>query len=693
MADTDVQTPLATATSNARSGSLVNVLTRIDDDLLLFDPLNEQICIVPRESATAFLQEANQMQSWVQKLATAREAVLRQEARLGELEAMRFPDLQQINAVREALRKARAEYDSAYAKVKEELGDKGYLASSGDGKEILELLPLARKGPGGKPREWGRKWTYVRSDKIKNHWRAYKLGGKDSSAGQGKSFLKNGRVDTKALREQFGSVSPKLKAEWGLAAGYFLPQLQAWAEQFNVKADESKPVQFSASVHLLRYFAGCGASLDWNPKGGTLAAKLGGKAELNLAYGECEVKGLCPSAQGWTLAMVGPKTGKEFHIGAIRLAALAKFTAAGGASAAAELSLEVDYSDLRKPGVKGARQPKGTTPVGRKATLEKLGATAGAGGDLFAGVRAGGEFLGALQYFEPADNAKFEDMAAIGPKAEVQFGAGAAAAFMVSFEGGKFRMKVKAGVCLGPGAKGEISLEVDAKKIATFLKWFFRALLNAGFEFVDIVHRQAYDTATRLHVMLVDGVQDAYERLDVRWREFQDGMDREDRRVALMNRVLANPPTLRIATPEAHGILLWHLSRHGQLSKSTHLWANSEDWEVLGRRKRAIIQVCRWAQCKSQFENMVQHMGARGEKGSFDANYSHLLRFMEIGPGDSGFDDDLRRLYARLPVEPARGYALAQNHTETFLAQSRFGDAPIYLAQMQGLVASTTALA
>ena len=64
------------------------------------------------------------------------------------------------------------------------------------------------------------------------------------------------------------------------------------------------------------------------------------------------------------------------------------------------------------------------------------------------------------------------------------------------------------------------------------------------------------------------------------WREFRAQMDQEDRRVRLMNQVLANPFELRLATPEAHGILLWHLSRHGAWTKTTHLLANSEGWET-----------------------------------------------------------------------------------------------------------------
>lgn len=685
----DVVAPIGSGRTNSSSGSVVDALTTIDSSLLLFSPAHECLVVVDATAAKQFLQEANQMQSLAGKLSQAREQVLALEDKLADLQLERFPAINEVEGLKRSIEQAQKRYEAAYAEVKAELGDKGYLASSGDGKELLELIPLAQRKGGGKPKEWGRKWTYVRSDRVKDHVRSYKLSKADSGAGQAKSFVRNGKIDTKALREQFSKVEPKLKAEWvlGHEAGFLFPNLQAWADTLNVKADETKPVQFSASVHLFRYFAGCGAGGEWNPRGGKLAGKLNAKAELMLAYGECKVEGFSPSSQGWTLALTGKKSGKEFHIGAIRLAGSAKLTGSAGASAAVELSMEVDYSGaMKSPGVKGARRPKNTPPAPSKARMSDLGAGVNAGGDVFAGVKVGGELLGSLQYLSPEKGQKFADIAAIGPKLDVMFGAGAAAAATLDFRGGKFRMKVKAGLCFGPGAKGEISLEVDVKQIANFLQWLFHALLNAGFELLEIVTAEAYDAAVRLQVLLVNGAREAYEQLNAEWREFQQGIEREDRRVALMERVLTNPPILRHCTPEAHGILLFELSRHGKLTKTTHLADNSENWEVLGRRKRAIVQVCRWAQCKSQFENMVQHMAPSGAKGSFRDNYRHLLEFMEIGPGDSQFDDTLVGIYTRLPIDPPRGFAVAQNHTPTFTAQAMMGGSPVYLAQMQGVM-------
>lgn len=673
---------LANANTNVTRGSSTDAKTTYDVDLLLFDPKNEAVIVVPKDKAKEFLQEANQMEILCKALVDAKELLMSLEEKLAKAQTERFPTLNQVNHLQVELKKAQKKYDDAYAAVKKELGDKGYLATAGNGKEMLELIPLAKRKTGGKPQEWARKWTYVRSDKIKSHVRSYQFNAKES--GQPASFLKNGKIDTKSLKEQFGKLEPKLKAEWVLVheAGFVFPNLQAWAENLNSKS-EGKHISFAYGVQLFRYFAGCGASAEWNPKGGKIAGKLNGKAELMIAQGEASAEGYLPNSDGWAWALTGMKSGKEFHIGAMRLFGQVKLSAAAGASAAAELGLEVDYSQLTKAGVKGAGRAKGMDPNAKKASLDKLGAELGAGGDLFAGAKASGELVGALQYRSPEKDDKFESMASIGPKVEVQFGAGAAACLMVHYDKGKFRLKAKAGLCLGPGAKGEVGLEVDIKRIAKFMEWLFHALLNANFEMLQILTKACYEAAMQLQVLMLNGIEDAYRNVDKAWADFQDQLDVEDQRIKLMNRVLSNPPELRLCVPEAHGIMLYQLTRHGTLSK---LMPANTGWEseVMGRRKKAVLQVCQWAQSRRHFENMVQHIGPAGQKGGFKGNLDGLLRFMEIGPFDSRYDDELRALYARLPSEPPRGFAVAMNSTTKFSIQARMSASSMYVAQLDG---------
>lgn len=677
-------TVLGNGTTNTSRGTVAPAKATFDADLLLLDPKHESVVVVPKEHAKAFIQEANQMATLCDALAQSRQKLLDLEEKLATAQAQRFPPVGEIQSLQNQIKQAQKAYDTAYAAVKKELGDKGYLATSGNGKEMLELIPLAQRKQGGKPQPWARKWTYVRSDKVSNHWRSYQFNKHEK--GQPASFIKNGKIDGKELKNQLSKLEPKLKAEWtlGHTAGFWFPELQSWAEQVNKKSDGNN-VSFEYGVQLFRYFAGCAASAEWNPRGGKIAAKFNGKAELMILSGKAKVEGYLPAKDGWVWTLTGPKSGKEFHIGAVRFFGEAKLEGACGASASAELGLEVDYSQLTgKSGVKGARRKQAASATATKTgKLDQLGAEAGAGADLFAGAKLSGELTGALQYKSPDTGDEFGSMAQVGPKVEAQFGVGAAAALIVHYDKGKFRLKAKAGVCLGPGAKGEIGMEVDAKRIYTFMEWLFRALLNANFEMLEIVTAKGYESAIRVQTLLMNGVTDAYSDVAARWDAFGRKIELEDQRITLMNRVLKNPPELRICVPEAHGIMLYQLTRHGTMTKllpqNTGL-----NLEVMGDRKKAVMQICRWAQSKRQFENMVQHIGPNGEKGGFKGNLKGLMRFMEIGPLDSQFDDELQALYMRLPYEPPRGHTLALNDSTAFKTYARMGDSLPYLALLQG---------
>lgn len=679
---------LGTGSTNTTRGTVAQASTTFDADLLLLDPKNAEVIVVPKEHAKAFVQEANQMAALCNTLAQSREKVLELEEKLAQANAQMFPSLGEIQPLQNKLKQARTAYEAAYEAVKKELGDKGYLATSGNGKELLELVPLAQRKSGGKPQPWARTWTYVRPEKHRSHWRSVPLSKHDK--GQMPSFIRDGKIDHQELKKQFGKLEPKLKGEWSFdpAAGFWFPELQAWAEQINKKS-EGNNVSFDYGAQLFRYFAGFSAGYEWNPKGGKIAAKFNGKAELMLLSGKAKIEGYLPAKDGWVWTLPGAN-GQDVLIGAFRLFGEAKLEGGCGASASAELGIEVDYSEMRKkPVVKGGKRAPPAAPPQTTAKLAAIGIEAGPGGDLFAGAKLSGELTGALQYKSPEiTNGKADEFGAIaqiGPKVEVQFGAGAAAAFRVHYDKGRFRMRMKAGLCLGPGAKGEVGLEVDGRRIGKFIEWLFRALLNADFHHLDIITEEGYLRAKQLQTMLLNGVNDAYNDIELRWDTFMKRVDTEDQRIALMKRVLSNPPELRTCLPEAHGIMLYQLTRHNGLTKYWRWRDNTGlNFEFMAERKKAVLQICKWAQCQRQFKSMVKHIGPNGEQGGFQGNLNGLKRFMELGMMDSDYDEQLDALYMRLPPEPPRGHPLHENDSAAFRTYARMGNSPQYLALLRG---------
>ena len=96
--------------------------------------------------------------------------------------------------------------------------------------------------------------------------------------------------------------------------------------------------------------------------------------------------------------------------------------------------------------------------------------------------------------------------------------------------------------------------------------WRFYALLNADFEMLKIIEDKAFKEAMRLQVLMISGVEDVYDNLNRRWGDFEKTIDIEMNRIDLMNRILSNPGELSTTTPNAQGILLYQMTRHGKLT-------------------------------------------------------------------------------------------------------------------------------
>lgn len=67
---------------------------------------------------------------------------------------------------------------------------------------------------------------------------------------------------------------------------------------------------------------------------------------------------------------------------------------------------------------------------------------------------------------------------------------------------------------------------------------------------MEVVTKMGFEAATKLQVMMVKGINNAYSNVLTSWEDLADQMEREDQNIELMKRVLRNPPELRFCTPE-----------------------------------------------------------------------------------------------------------------------------------------------
>lgn len=398
---------------------------------------------------------------------------------------------------------------------------------------LMELIPLQKTA--------GFKSTYVRSDKIRSHWRKYKLSEVDKKSGEAsfikyedkevtdidadgnetKKTVRSGKIDTEELRKQLKEASASLKFEddqledsnvvltdWAKKMNKGL----TWPKENDKPDDEStyhQYVDISAQAQLMRYSQGAGLSAEFNPLEKKASAKMEGHSSFALGEAKASTELFIPDRLGIALLFPAKASaglaGDVCNMGAIRYTINAVLSGNVGASLGIELGVEADFSgEMAKGyGIKGspATLAPPPPPGQRKINLTIPLPDVQAGGEIgaFAGVQADGNVSGAIEWFDPhpeADSAvkhdakesvvakekKFTAIATLTVGVNVQAGGGASAVFYVTYIKSRFRIHCKASLCWGVGAKGSLGFEVDGSSFAAFMKSFMYMLRNVDYQ-------------------------------------------------------------------------------------------------------------------------------------------------------------------------------------------------------------------
>ena len=722
--------------TNPRIGSTVNARLA-PEPLVFYRPETNELLVVPAERSTAFLNEVRLLDRLMYESVTAKQACLQAaQELLAAQRASTGPD-RNVPQDSQVLRQAQAKMDTAnktleekQKKLEDEFKPLGKLDDTGG--KLYELVPISKRGtPNASARTpalreghtWAKKWTYVRSDKVKSHFRSYQLNKEEQAKHQDngeKSIIDaQGKIDTAKLREQINKLETSAKWKKEVEThGVFLKDLNAsihssldaWANGLN---GGPLNVKLEPEFQLLRYFAGAGVEANWDPKKGNMAVRANASAEFAIAEGKFTAACYWPGQAGHMLELTGPKTGKVYKAGLVRGALELELFGIAGASASAQLGVTVDYTDAVK-GLVGMRgRPSAKAISNRAVNVSKKvrdGADVDGAVDLFAGARASGSVKGKFDWNSP-EAKEFKTVAEIGPGGQVQAGAGLSGSFQITFAGGKFRFLCAASVCLGIGAGGKLEFEVDAGKTLEFSKYVAYMLFAVGYEKTEIFIQNSYELLTSLGVWAIkEGKQvlDAIESFENEsfgvFQAFEaaliESFEKEAERIALMNRILANPGALEYATPEAKGMILYQLTRHDfhSVAGAASIPANTDagdyvPWqaEFVGRRKRAIVTVCKKIRSKAEFRNVMQHMTPRGtpDSNGWQANFAHVKSFLDMGADSQDLDkqvDDyvgglamldsgvgLQTLYENLYSIPVLGYPFVDNTEPVYLARVDMG--------------------
>ncbi|MGH6647819.1 hypothetical protein [Aquabacterium sp.] len=457
-----------------------------------------------------------------------------------------------------------------------------------------------------------------------------------------------------------GTLGPESLEKWNANAHASGEGKVVWGDV------ELGDVDFSAEAAAMRYYSGGSLSGEIAPLKGSVNLKAEGSVEVAFAEGKAAGNLYLPSKEGVLLyyldaeQLVDVAKGKSvdsgrYDLGAIRLACSAELKGVIGVSLAGEVSIGVEMKDIDAQDVDGKAKPgkmpqiKGSRrKTRRRKAVDVTGTdddwkdTAGVAVEVsfFAGAKGGLGISGAVQWRNPhSQDKKFEVFASIAPQLEGMLGLAGSAKLNIDYVDGIFRITAHAGICLGIGAEGTVTMAVGAKQLASFVYWMYYNLLNAGFRSLVFIAKRAFEALKYLGYVLVAEGKDvaayfgkgelalskAVDDLNTKFKE-------ESANLALARRVLDNLEGVRFSTPESKGMLIYQLTRFGAVS-----WAL--DGGGLGNaylptQRKAVLAVLRQATIASDLKNVIQHIHPQGKKTSLDRNLGELKNFFAAeGPG------------------------------------------------------------
>lgn len=529
----------------------------------------------------ALMAEADDHNAKIEKLQAANRAVT--EASMKLREAQKANVKAGIDKAEDALKKAISEMTAASDDVKKKLEPLQKLDAK-DGVKMVEMVSLKTKKFKGKPTP-----IYVKSTSLKKvlaDKRIYLVEGEKAKRKEEKVF-KDGKLNLEEIKHKITEKvqdKAKFSKEWKLKpedADEYSGVLTQWARTMNAdiatfierqkgdldkyfdldSSDPKRRVDLSAEAQLMRYSAGAGLEINFNPftgnlhdkrdknwvdrakrgiKSGEFGIKGSAHASFAVAEGKVRTEVYLPHFAGYH---VRPTIGEQtFEMGYMRLYGDLVLSGGVGASVAIETDIAVSYAG-------GKQGIRGIPPANRNKPGVKVRAGADAGLDAFIGVRVSIDVQAEVQWLNPEGEesdgkpvavkpgdaiGEYKTMAKVGYGASASAGAGIKGAFKIGIEKGNFVIKAKAGACWGLGAEGSFSGEVGYETIGEFFKFVSYQLKRADYHKIgDFIDELAYRYYCEIYYLVVAKGKNLLEYVDkigtdVRdeYNEFKEQLDK-----------------------------------------------------------------------------------------------------------------------------------------------------------------------
>lgn len=686
---------------------------------LYFHPDSETLIAVDVCDNDAIEREHGRLEKL---LATRIDALLRIDEITQQISSLNWHQVAERNRLESQLKQEYQQLDAAVMALRNELQDltpasqlpKATLLDDNAKKSAIGIMEMIEIRGGGYR---GGRYTYVRSDKIRSHWRRYRLNDGEKQPAT-KSFIKTvshtgedgvtrtrQEIDTEKLKSQLTKVKPAMTVWEQKLIDDHVEVLTNWARELNDSLkkhaeSESGNIVFDGQAQLMRWTYGAGLKGTLNPfeydirtgkvkPAVTASSKLSAYASLALAEARSTAKVYWPDHAGTRICY--PLDPARIPGGGMGLLGVLRFdfelALSGSIGASLGIEAGVSFSGDVVKGLPAKATPTGTPGQWRNVDISKAAEDVKPGAELslFAGAEAGANLAGKMVWLNPDKKGKGSDkftaLAKVAVGVTGQAGWGGSGCMELSWKDGKVRIRVKGGVCSGFGAKGSVTLEVDGKTIMTeFMPCLAYMLRNADYtRLMSIMAEDDYRYFCAIPLLAgmynlnraIDAGDEIIGSLKTGWRD-------KEARVRLMEKILDNDEYLKYAPPESKGAAIAALIETSFwdeiASPASHREEACESGTTFASRKRAILAVLRWVQSKREYENIMQHLSKKiGEKGDWKANEARVIAFLAEGekPREYGYDasfipgaqkviitpshyaENLHAIYTHLPDAPA----------------------------------------
>ncbi|EPF6062577.1 hypothetical protein R4Q63_000218 [Enterobacter cloacae] len=686
---------------------------------LYFHPDSETLIAVDACDNDAIEREHSRLEKL---LATRIDALLRIDDLTKQVSALDWHQVAERNRLESLLKQEYQQLDGAIGALRDELQEltpasqlpKATLLDDNAKKSAIGIMEMIEIRGGGYR---GGRYTYVRSDKIRSHWRRYRLNDGEKQPAT-KSFIKTvshtsedgvtrtqQEIDMEKLKSQLAKVKPSMTVWEQKLIDDHVDLLTNWARELNDSLkkhseSESGSIVFDGQAQLMRWTYGAGLKGTLNPfeydirtgkvkPTATASGKLSAYASLALAEAKSTAKVYWPDHAGTRICYPLDPTripgGGMGQLGVLRFDFELALSGSIGASLGIEAGISFSGDVVKGLPVKAA--PTGTPGQWRNVDISKTAEEVKPGAELslFAGAEAGANLTGKMVWLNPDQagkgSEKFSMLAKVAVGVTGQAGMGMSGRMEFSWSDGRVRILVRGGVCTGFGAKGSVALEVDGKAIMRdFMPCLAYMLRNADYtRLINIMAEDDYRYFCAIPLLVgmynlnrvIDAGDEIIDSLKMGWGE-------KESRVRLMEKILDDADYLKYAPPESKGAAIAALIEKNfwdeVASPASHQGEACEGGTTFASRKRAILAVLRWVQSKREYENIMQHLSTTiGEKADWKVNEARVITFLAAGeqPREYGYDasfipgaqkviitpshyaENFHALYTHLPDAPA----------------------------------------